>query len=125
MMKRYVQAGPVALSEFALGAGKRGPRESDEACFSVMDRYMEYGGDTFDTARTYMGGQADEALGRWIRSRRLDRDSLTLVLKGCFPADSQKMHISRVSQMDEAYQALNFTLTMDQIRYLETGEGDI
>lgn len=100
MMKRCFQAGPVVLSEFALGAGKRGPRESDEACFSVMDRYMEYGGDTFDTARTYMGGQADEALGRWIRSRRLDRDSLTLVLKGCFPADSQKMHISRLTPED-------------------------
>lgn len=97
MIVKRIQAGPVALSEFALGAGKRGPKESDEACFAVMDRYLEYGGDTFDTARTYMGGQADEALGRWIRSRKIDRDDLTLVLKGCFPADSQKMHISRLS----------------------------
>ena len=97
MMKRRIQAGPVPLSEFALGAGTRGPAESDEACFAVMDRYMEYGGDTFDTARTYMGGQADESLGRWLKSRKVDRDSVTLVLKGCFPADSQKMHISRLS----------------------------
>lgn len=97
MMKKLIPAGPVALSEFALGAGKRGPAEADEACFAVMDRYLEYGGNTFDTARTYMGGQADESLGRWIRSRKIDRDDLTLVLKGCFPADSKKMHISRLS----------------------------
>ena len=32
---------------------------------------------------------------------------------------------SKVSQMDEAYQALNFTLTPEMIRYLETGEGTI
>ena len=102
MMKKSIQAGPVALSEFALGAGKRGPAESDEACFKVMDRYLEYGGDTFDTARTYMGGQADESLGRWIRSRGIDRDKLTLVLKGGFPADSKKMHISRLSPAEIA-----------------------
>ena len=44
-MKKLIQAGPVRLSEFALGAGKRGPVESDEACFAVMDRYLEYGGE--------------------------------------------------------------------------------
>lgn len=97
MMKKRIAAGPVSLSEFALGSGKRGPAEMDELSFSIMDRYLEYGGDTFDSARTYAGGQSDEALGRWIRSRKLDRSSLTLVLKGCFPADSQKMHISRLS----------------------------
>ena len=32
---------------------------------------------------------------------------------------------SKISQMEEAYQALKFTLTPDQIRYLETGEGDL
>ena len=72
MMKK-VSVGPVALSEFALGAGKRGPKEFDEACFAVMDRYLEYGGNTFDSARVYAAGEADEALGRWIRSRQLKR----------------------------------------------------
>lgn len=101
MMKR-MNIGPVQVSEFALGAGKRGPREMDEACFAVMDRYMEYGGNTFDSARCYAAGQADEALGRWLKSRRIDRDSVALVLKGCFPADSKQMHISRLSPQDIA-----------------------
>ena len=119
MMKKRVQAGPVMLSEFALGAGKRGPKETDEACFSVMDRYLEYGGDTFDTARTYMGGQADEALGRWIQSRKLKREELTLVLKGCFPADSKKMHISRLSP-EEIRQDLE-----DSLRAIGTEYADL
>ncbi len=102
MMKKNIQAGPVMLSEFALGAGKRGPKELDEACFAVMDRYMEAGGDTFDSARVYSGGQADEALGRWMKSRKIDRDSVTLIMKGGFPADSKQMHISRLSAEDIA-----------------------
>ena len=95
MMKK-VSVGPVLLSEFALGSGKRGPKEFDEACFAVMDRYLEYGGNTFDSARVYAAGEADEALGRWIRSRGLKREDLALVLKGCHP-DLQKMHVSRLS----------------------------
>ena len=96
-MMRKIQAGPVMLSEFALGAGKRGPKEYDEACFAVMDHYLEYGGNTFDSARIYAAGQSDEALGRWIRSRRIKREELTLVLKGCHPTDTSKMYISRLS----------------------------
>lgn len=101
MMKR-MNIGPVQVSEFALGAGKRGPKEMDEACFAVMDRYMEYGGNTFDSARVYAAGQSDEALGRWLKSRRIERDSVSLVLKGCHPADSKQMHISRLSPRDIA-----------------------
>ena len=96
MMKK-MHIGPVEVSEFALGAGKRGPKEMDEACFAVMDRYMEYGGTTFDSARVYAGGQSDEALGRWLKSRKIDRNAVSLVLKGCHPADSRQMHISRLS----------------------------
>ena len=93
---KTVNVAGLALSELALGAGKRGPAENDEASFAVMDRYVELGGNTFDTARMYAGGQSDEALGRWLKSRGL-RDRVVLVTKGCFPADSKKMYISRLS----------------------------
>ncbi len=98
---KKINVGGVLMSEFALGAGKRGPKEMDEACFQVMDRYIERGGNCFDSARTYAGGQADEALGRWLKSRGL-RDQVTLVMKGCFPADSKQMHISRLTPADIA-----------------------
>ncbi len=100
MMRRIDVAG-VQMTEIALGAGKRGPRENDAACFAVMDRYVERGGSCFDSARTYAGGQADEALGRWLKSRGL-RDQVTLVMKGCFPLDSKKMYLSRLTPEDIA-----------------------
>ena len=81
-MMKSIQVGSVKLAEFALGAGKRGPKELDEACFAVMDHYLEYGGNTFDSARFYAAGQADEALGRWMKSRKIDRDAVVLVMKG-------------------------------------------
>lgn len=100
-MKKRIIAGGVHLSEFALGAGRRGPVELDEACFAVMDRYMEYGGNTFDSARVYAGGMADESMGRWIKSRRIDRSSLCLVMKGCHP-DLKTMYIPRLSPAEIA-----------------------
>ncbi len=101
MMKKMM-LGPVEVSEFALGSGKRGLPENDGIAFAVMDRYMEFGGNTFDSARFYVGGQSDEGLGRWLKSRKIDRDSVNLVLKGCFPPAVDQMHISRLSPADIA-----------------------
>ena len=117
-MKKIDIAG-IKVSEMALGAGKRGPKELDEACFAVMDRYYEKGGNCFDSARTYAGGMADEALGRWLKSRRIDRDSVALVLKGGFPADSKKMHLSRLSP-----QEIEQDLT-DSLRAAQTDHADL
>ncbi|MBO4299388.1 MAG: aldo/keto reductase [Clostridia bacterium] len=94
-MERINVAG-LKLSELALGSGKRGPAENDRTVFAIMDRYIELGGNCFDTARKYADGQSDEALGRWLRSRGLC-DQVIIVTKGCFPADSSAMHISRLS----------------------------
>ena len=93
---KMINVAGLELSELALGAGKRGPVENDAAAFAVMDRYIELGGNCLDTARMYAGGQSDEALGRWLKSRGL-RNQVILVTKGCFPADSKAMHISRLS----------------------------
>ena len=88
---KMINVAGLELSELALGAGKRGPVENDAAAFAVMDRYIELGGNCLDTARMYAGGQSDEALGRWLKSRGL-RNQVILVTKGCFPADSKAMH---------------------------------
>ena len=109
-MKRINVAG-IEMTELALGAGKRGAPENDAAAFAVMDRYVELGGNCFDTARMYGGGASDEALGRWLRARGL-RDQVVLVTKGSFPSDSRKMHVSRLSpeeieqDLDESLRAI-------------------
>ncbi len=98
-MKKINVAG-VEMSEIALGSGRRGPKEMDEACFAVMDRYLERGGSCFDSARVYAAGQSDEALGRWLKLRGIRRETVTLVMKGCHPLDPKAMHLSRLTPED-------------------------
>ena len=116
-MKKINVAG-IEMTELALGAGKRGAPENDAAAFAVMDRYVELGGNTFDTARMYAGGASDEALGRWLRSRGL-RDQVVLVTKGCFPTDRNKMYISRLSP-EEIEQDL-----VDSLKAIGTDHADL
>ncbi|MFN3705510.1 MAG: aldo/keto reductase [Thermoflexales bacterium] len=59
---------------------------------SVMfDAFFERGGNTFDTAFVYLGGQSEVLLGQWIRNRGI-REEVVIVDKGahtpfCTPED--------------------------------------
>ena len=81
-MKKIRVKDGLELSWLALGDSKRGDPATEAAAFSVMDRYMELGGNTFDSARLYNDGGADRALGKWIKSRGIARDSIVIVSKG-------------------------------------------
>lgn len=72
----------LSFSEFALGDCGRGNPEREAQAFAVMDRYLELGGDTFDSARLYDDGGADRAFGKWLRERRVPRESARFVSKG-------------------------------------------
>ena len=49
---------------------------------SVMwDNYVEYGGNTFDTAHIYGGGRMEQLLGTWMANRGI-RDDLVVIGKG-------------------------------------------
>ena len=95
---KTIDVSGVKVSEIALGAGKRGPLENDAACFAVMDRYAEKGGRTFDSARIYAAGEADKALGRWLKKTGM-RDECTIIAKGCHP-DLSDMFTPRLSPED-------------------------
>ena len=88
----------VKFSEIALGAGGIGPADRDEFYFKLMDRYVELGGTTFDSARIYGGGECDFAIGRWLKSRGC-RDNVTLITKGSHP-DTKTMFVSRLSDAE-------------------------
>ena len=54
---------------------------------SVMyDDYFEMGGNCFDTARTYGGGQSEATLGQWLRNRGV-RDQAVVITKGAHTPD--------------------------------------
>lgn len=89
----------VALSEISLGDSKRGNPVTEASAFEVMDHYIARGGTTFDSARIYDDGGADRAMGKWMRSRGVARDAVTIVTKGSHP-DPETMHIHRLSKAE-------------------------
>ncbi len=71
---------------------------------SVMfDEYFRNGGNTFDTAYIYGGGEVDRILGRWIRNRGV-RDQVNILAKGahtpfCTPEDLTKQLIETLDRL--------------------------
>ncbi|WP_128374527.1 aldo/keto reductase [Streptomyces cavernae] len=64
------------VSVLALGAMLFGSVTDERTSFAVLDRYVEAGGNFIDTSDNYafwvdggQGGQSEELLGRWRRSR--------------------------------------------------------
>ncbi|MGW6907253.1 aldo/keto reductase [Streptomyces sp. NPDC054940] len=64
------------VSVLALGAMLFGSQTDEATSFAVLDRYVEAGGNFIDTSDNYafwidggQGGESEELLGRWRRSR--------------------------------------------------------
>ncbi|MEU6276501.1 aldo/keto reductase [Streptomyces populi] len=75
------------VSVLALGAMLFGSLTDEETSFAVLDRYVEAGGNFIDTSDNYaywtdggQGGQSEELLGRWRRSRGVG-DEIVLATK--------------------------------------------
>ena len=72
------------LSRLALGTLWFTPdRQSDVS--KLLDAWVELGGDTIDTAHVYGKGDAERALGQWLRARPDLRERLVIVSKGAHP----------------------------------------
>jgi aryl-alcohol dehydrogenase-like predicted oxidoreductase len=79
MKYRTIGADPETrreVSVLALGAMHFGTATDEAASFAILDRYVEAGGTFIDTADNYafwfngtQGGESEELLGRWRRSR--------------------------------------------------------
>ncbi|MDR1569367.1 MAG: aldo/keto reductase [Oscillospiraceae bacterium] len=95
-MKTIIIGKDTRVNALALGAGKMGEDGTDAARFRIMDKFVELGGNCFDTARLYAGGKSDGALGRWLKASGL-RDKVVICAKGSHPSRSA-MHISRLSE---------------------------
>lgn len=60
--------------------------------FRLLDTYLEQGGNTIDTARTYGLEQSELVLALWIKSRQIRKD-IIVVNKGCHHyIDKQGVH---------------------------------
>ncbi|WP_367319423.1 aldo/keto reductase [Streptomyces sp. HUAS ZL42] len=80
------------VSVLALGAMLFGSRTDEETSFAVLDRYVEAGGTFIDTSDNYafwvdgsQGGQSEELLGRWRRSRGIGDEIVMATKLGARP----------------------------------------
>lgn len=53
-----------------------------ERSFGLLDAVLERGGNAFDTAHAYAGGDSERGLGEWMQ-RRGNREQVVIISKGC------------------------------------------
>ncbi|MBQ1089954.1 aldo/keto reductase [Streptomyces sp. B93] len=95
MKYRTIGTGPATrreVSALALGAMWFGSATDEETSFAVLDRYVEAGGTFVDTSDNYafwadggQGGQSEELLGRWRRSRGIGDEVVIATKLGARP----------------------------------------
>ncbi|MER5211758.1 aldo/keto reductase [Streptomyces sp. NPDC002838] len=80
------------VSVLALGAMLFGSRTDEKTSFDVLDRYVEAGGNFIDTSDNYafwidggQGGQSEELLGRWRKSRGIGDEIVIATKLGARP----------------------------------------
>jgi len=92
MKYRTIGSNPATqrpVSVLSLGAMLMGSRTDEETSFAILDRYVSAGGTFIDTSGNYafwvngtQGGESEELLGRWRRSRGIsDSDQLVIATK--------------------------------------------
>jgi aryl-alcohol dehydrogenase-like predicted oxidoreductase len=83
--------------ELVLGTMYFGTRTDEATSFALLDRFVEAGGRTLDTANCYAfwvsetghGGQSEALIGRWLQANPGLRDDLVIATKvGVEPLDS-------------------------------------
>src|SRR3954447_4408869 len=86
----------------------------------LLDRFYETGGRAIDLANVYRGGEAQQAVGRWLHTRGVP-DDIVLYAKGCHPPagtpDDVPAEIERIRR-DVGLERLDvFLLHRDDLEY--------
>lgn len=69
------------IARIVLGTTVLDPAD-EAASFALLDAVIAQGGTTFDTAQSYLQGDAERMLGRWMRARQ-NKDRVLIITKGC------------------------------------------
>jgi len=84
---KYRILGNTGLVVSALGLGTMyfGDETPEAEAFEILDAFIEAGGNLIDTADVYVGGVAEQVVGRWLKARPSDIvDRVVLATKGRF-----------------------------------------
>jgi aryl-alcohol dehydrogenase-like predicted oxidoreductase len=83
MEYRYLGKSGLKVSELAMGTQTFGWGAEQACAHAMADRFVDAGGNLFDTSSTYNDGASESILGEWLQSRR-QRDSLVIASKVYF-----------------------------------------
>ena len=80
------------VSVLSLGAMRFGTETDEATSFAILDRFIEAGGSFIDTSDNYafwvngtQGGESEELLGRWRRSRGITSEAVIATKVGARP----------------------------------------
>jgi aryl-alcohol dehydrogenase-like predicted oxidoreductase len=82
---KYTKLGSsgTVVSKIALGTMYFGDETPEDEAFSILDAFMEAGGNLIDTANVYAAGKSEQVIGHWLASRPDDiTDRVVLATKG-------------------------------------------
>lgn len=66
MLHRKLGNTGIAVTKIALGTMYFGSETPEKDAFEILDTYVEAGGNLIDTADVYVGGVAEEIIGRYV-----------------------------------------------------------
>jgi aryl-alcohol dehydrogenase-like predicted oxidoreductase len=83
----YRPLGPsgAVVSTYALGTMTFGAESDEATSHSMLDTYVEAGGNFIDTADVYSAGVSEEIIGRWLAGRPTEREQVLIATKARFP----------------------------------------
>lgn len=84
MEYRYLGKTGLRVSELCLGTQTFGWVTDETEAFRIMDRFVDAGGNFFDTADSYNQGESERILGKWLKQHGR-RSSLVIATKTYFP----------------------------------------
>lgn len=85
MEYRFMGRTGLKVSELCLGTQTFGWGADEPMAHAIADRFVEAGGNFFDTSNIYNKGQSETMLGNWLKSRG-NRSQFVIATKVFFPA---------------------------------------
>lgn len=117
MEKRVLGKSGLQVTPICLGGNVFGWTANEAASFSILDTFVEGGGNFLDTADIYMrripgnkGGESETIIGKWLKSRN-KRDEVIIATKvggetGPSPEDKGLSQVHIIKAVEDSLQRL-------------------
>ncbi len=116
MKIKSIHGTDLKCSEVILGTDYYGESISKENANKFMDRYIENGGNTIDTARLYTCGKSERIIGEYLKNAKC-RQNIVISTK-CAHPPIENMRLNRLSK-SEIEQDVNNSLMALQTDYID------